>query len=188
MEKCENATTAQFLQLVARFAQVLPLDADKAEAQKAIENEDDPLWIAIKSRFTKKVQQVVKSLKDMIALGHYDWVNSDINEKNFGLEALVLGEGAELFHFDHNIFSEDAIAKMAEKGFKPGTLGDLLVYGAKNPEEQKKYPIVALGSVASVGGERYVACLDWNDSERGLRLRWFDDDWRGDCRFLAVRK
>ena len=66
---------------------------------------------------------------------------------------------------------------------------DLLDYGSRNPEEQRKYTIVGLGSVGGVdGGRRYVPYLDKVGSKRGLYLRGWGDVWHSSCRFLAVRK
>ena len=185
MNNSENATTVQFLQLVANFAQILPLTATKVEVQKVIENENDPLWVAIVGRFAQVVKNV---LADMIAAGKYDWVNSNINEENFSPETLALGSEPKLYHFNCNTSLENAITLMDKDGYRPGTLGDILTYGAKNPEEQREYPIIALGSVVSVGGSRYVACLAGDDSERGLDLYWFGGGWGARYRFLAVCK
>jgi len=182
-------TKGQLAQLGAKFLQVLPLDADKDEVQKVIEDENDPMWVAIAKRFTASVATKVLSLKDMIAAGRYDWVNSDITEKRFPMpKDFVLGAEPKVFHFDRDISSEKAIALMDADGYRPATIFDLLDYGAKNPEEQRKYPILALGSVALIYGDRCVAFLHRDDSERHLDLFWFDFGWSAFCRFLAVRK
>lgn len=62
----EKATSDQYLQLVAKFAQTLPTDADRSEVQKAIENKDDSLWVALAARFAKKpiVQKPVEAVRD----------------------------------------------------------------------------------------------------------------------------
>ena len=135
------------------------------------------------------VKSAVSSLADMITLGHYDWVNSDITEANFPMPAnLVLGADPKLYHFDHDISSEKAIKEMDEDGYRPATIWDLLDFGAKNPELQRQFPIVALGSVAGFGGRRSVAYLSRGGAERNLRLDWFDRGWFRTFRFLAVRK
>ncbi|MFA6158536.1 MAG: hypothetical protein WC763_02820 [Candidatus Paceibacterota bacterium] len=192
MSNSENATSAQLLQVIAKFAQTIPVDADRREVQKAIEDNDDPFWVFLKERFAKKAVEVAKAargaLAEMVALGRYDWVSEHINEKNFPPESLVLGSDPKVFHFNRYISSEDAIAEMEKKGYRPATLGDLLDYGAKNPEEQREYPIVALGSVAVLDDGRRVACLGGHGSARRLSLHGFDGDWGGHCRFLAVRK
>lgn len=130
----------------------------------------------------------ITSLTEMIVLGKYDWVDENITEVNFPMpENFVLGTEPKLYHFNRSISSEDAIKEIEKDGFRPARIWDLLDYGAKNPELQIQFPIVALGSVAQVGGSRRVACLDMGNAGRGLDLYWFEDDWRGIARFLAVR-
>lgn len=193
MSNSEIATSAQLLQVVAKFAQTLPIDADRGEVQKAIEDKDDPLWVFLKERFAKKAVEVARVAKgilaEMIALGRYDWVNSDITEGNFPMpEGFTLGSEPKVFHFDRTISSEKAIKEMEKQGYRPAMIWDLLDYGAKNPEEQRKYPIVALGSVAVFGDDRDVASLHRGGSARRLCLDGFDCGWNDYCRFLAVRK
>lgn len=129
------------------------------------------------------------TLDQMIAAGSYDWTNSDITAKRF----LLSGTGKvafepKIFHFDRDISSENAIKEMEKDGFRPAKIEELLAYGAILPDEQRKHPIIALGSVTEVGGGRYVPCLDSFDSERDLDLDWWSSDWSGRCRFLGVRK
>jgi len=98
----------------------------------------------------------------------------------------------KVFHFNRYTPSEDAdeIIKADDRQtpWEPAKIEGLLAYGAKNPEEQRKYPIIGLGSVAKVRGGRYVPCLDGRDAERLLDLIWWGVGWVGVCRFLAVRK
>lgn len=129
------------------------------------------------------------TLDQMIAAGSYDWTNSDITAKRF----LLSGTGKvafepKIFHFDRDISSENAIKEMEKDGFRPAKIEELLAYGAILPDEQRKHPIIALGSVAEVGGVRHVPCLDSYDSERDLDLDWWGGAWSGRCRFLGVRK
>ena len=132
-----------------------------------------------------------QSLEQMIAEGNYDWKNSDITAKRFP----VVGNGieqfeAKLFHFDRNTVSQDNVdaikADDPANPWEPGKIEHLLAFGAKYPEEQRKYPVIALGSVARVCGGRSVPCLNRGGAERDLS--WWGDGWGGDCRFLAVRK
>ena len=133
------------------------------------------------------------SLEKMIAAGQYDWTNSDITAKRFP----VVGNGtvqfeAKLFHFDRNTASQDNVdaikADDPANPWDPGKIEHLLSFGEKYSEEQRKYPIVALGSVAKVDGYRNVPYLNRNDRRRNLYLDWWDYDWDGHYRFLAVRK
>lgn len=132
-------------------------------------------------------------LEAMIAAGRYDWTNSDVTAKRFPL----VGEGiiefeSKLFHFDRSVSSEQAVelikADDTTNPYEPAKIEHLLSFGAKFPEEQRKYPIIGLGSVARVGGRRFVPYLHGSDAERRLDLHWFVFGWSPGCRFLGVRK
>lgn len=130
-----------------------------------------------------------QSLEQMIAAGQYDWKNSNITAKRFPIEGNSIVEyEARYFHFNRDISSDDAVAAMKEAVWEPAKIEHILSCGKTFPEEQRKFPIVGLGSVASVGGDRSVPCLDRDDSERRLGLRWFAYGWGADYRFLVVRK
>jgi len=60
----EIATSAQLLQLVAKFSQVLPLDANRALVQEVIENKNDPLWVGVRERFVVKAPATLKASID----------------------------------------------------------------------------------------------------------------------------
>jgi len=130
-----------------------------------------------------------RSLEAMIAAGHYDWKNGDITAKRFP----VVGKGVEqfetkLFHFDRSVSSEQVVEAIKADGWEPSKIEHLLAFGEKYPEEQRKYPIIALGSEASVRGYRYVPDLYRYGAGRFLDLYWRDVGWNGGYRFLAVRK
>jgi len=159
--------------------------------------EADTIWPQIADlivgsarRVFKVVVDYTKTLKQMIHAGNYDWVNPDINEMNFKVE----GQGKQekeivLFHFGRYISSGDAIAEMAKAGYCPAQIQELLALGAANPELQKQFPIVALGSAwQNPDGNRGVTYLFWSVRERDLDLSWFEFDWDEDYRFAAVRK
>lgn len=95
----------------------------------------------------------------------------------------------EYVHLGRDASTDDVLAKMDRQGLRPALYGELLAFGAKYLDEQRKFPIVALGSVCRFsGGGLYVACLDGFGSGCGLRLLGVGHDWYGSCRFLAVRK
>lgn len=130
-----------------------------------------------------------QSLEKMIEAGRYDWKNSDINSKNFPIEKGNAVElEAQLIHFGKSISSDVVLPLLDTNDFRPATIAELLAFGAKYHEKQKEFPIVALSSVSLVGGYRSVACLDCVGGGRRLGLSWFDRDWPGRFRFLAVRK
>lgn len=135
-----------------------------------------------------------QSLEQMIAAGRYDWVNSDITPKRFPIEkgTKIVECEARYFHFDRNISSDDAKKEIEsadrENPWMAAMIAHLLAHGAAFPEEQRKFPIVALRSVAGVRGDRGVPGLFRDDSKRDLYLAWWYGGWGPVCRFLAVRK
>jgi len=127
--------------------------------------------------------------ENFVKAGNYDWVSPNINPKNFDVKENRLGDvEVSIIHIFRPMSSEDITKWMNEKGFKPGNLLELCALGAKFPDLQRQYPIVALGSSCVVGGYRAVPYLDGGDSLRYLGLDYRAGDWDAGCRFLAVRK
>ncbi len=130
------------------------------------------------------------TLADMIKTGKYDQAYPDVTQEHFP----VAGEGtielkAELIHFGKTMNTVNVLKELDRREYRPATLQELLAFGAKYPEKQREFPIIALGSVWTYsGGSRIVPCLDGDDSRRRLRLDWYGRDWSGSCRFLAFRK
>ena len=133
------------------------------------------------------------SLEAMIAAGKYDWKNGNITANEFPVEGTgIIRFETKVFHFDRNISSGDAVAAIKaddpRNPWEPAKIEHLLAYGAKNPEDQRKYPIIGLGSVALVRGGCFVPCLGGSVVGRRLGIYWRGDGWDGYGRFLSVRK
>lgn len=164
--------------------------ADLLEADpSAIDREEFRKLIGLPPLTLRITVDYSLSLEQMIALGQYDSKNDDITAERFP----VKGEGkkevvVELVKYEENMSSDEVLADLDSKGLRPATHEELLAFGTAFPELQRKFPIVALGSVAEVYGLRYVLYLDGDDSRRRLGLGWFDDVWYAGYRFLAVRK
>ena len=94
----------------------------------------------------------------------------------------------EYVHLDRDASTDEVLAEMDRRGLRPALYEELLGFAEKYPDEQRKYPIVALGSETRVVGSRGVAYLWDDDRGRSLDLDWVDYGWVGYCRFLAVRK
>jgi hypothetical protein len=130
-----------------------------------------------------------RTIEKLVKDGKYDWSNSNINDENFPLKSeKVQTLDVALFHFDEEIESAEAIARMEKEGYVPATVEHLLSLGIQYPDLQREFLIVALGSVVQLYGIRRVAYLDGSGSRRGLDLDWLDGRWRRQCRFLAFRK
>ena len=106
----------------------------------------------------------------MMADGSYDWVNPAITPKGFPIVQFE----KNVFHFNRYISSEDAVEAITADDrrnlWEPAKIEGLLAYGVKNPNEQRQYPIVGLGSFAGVLGSRYVPYLYGRGAGRGLDL------------------
>jgi len=130
------------------------------------------------------------SLADMIDIGRYDWKNNDIMTKHFPISGSGTSETEiVLFQFNKGMSTDAVLAELDKRGFRAATLPELLALGADQPELQRQFPIIALGSVwRRPDGNRNVACLGRRDAERFLLLDWYEFVWCGVCRFAAVRK
>jgi hypothetical protein len=128
--------------------------------------------------------------EDAIEAGNYDWKNNNITSKNFPSKRKgTVDIEIILVHFNHPIYSDEAIKKLDEQGLRSAELPELLAFGAKYPDIQRDFPVIALGSVwQGPGGDRDCTSLYGRGSGRGLSLSWLDDGWDDYCRFAAVRK
>lgn len=133
-----------------------------------------------------------QALEQMITAGRYDWTNSDITAEHFPIK----GNGTitletRLFHFNRRVSSEEAVRLIVSADptnpWQAARIEHELAYGATYPEEQRQFPIVALGSSCQILGDRYVSYLGRYGAERDLGLSCWGDDWSAHYRFLAVR-
>jgi hypothetical protein len=143
--------------------------------------------------FTQKLTvNYDRSIEDLVAAGDYDSTNRDVTDNNFpSSESSEKEVEFGMFHYGECISSEKAIANMEEAGFRPATMKELLSYGEKNPEEQREYLIIALGSHGShalLKGDPSVGCLFIGSTNgRRVSLRYFEDGFGVSPRFLGVR-
>ena len=130
------------------------------------------------------------SLADMITAGRYDWANEDITFKNFPINGKGQAEiMIEIIHFNRCIQSEGALNDFENTGLRAAALPELLAFGAKYPDMQREFPIIALGSLWQDSyGSRRVPALWSSFGGRGLGLDWFRHRWIKYFRFAAVRK
>ena len=190
-----------FAELASAVVQQLPRDIDSTTAQGWIENRaalQRVLRVALLPDTPQSVGSTYPvtvnynlSLEEIIAAGRYDWKNGDITVKHFPMK----GEGItdvdiRLVHFDRVMDSSDEVIRKLDKmDLRPASIEELLAFGAKYPDVQRHFPIVALGSVwRLLDGGQGVPSLHGRGRERGLGLGIFGGGWGGRCRFAAVRK
>lgn len=138
-----------------------------------------------------------QTLEAMIAAGNYNWKDDDLTAKRFPIKGNgIVQFEACLFHFNRAIESKDAIKAIETADPKnpwvPAKTEHLLSFGIAFPDEQRKYPVIALGSVAKIDGRRYAPGLWEFVSERSLGPLWLGRgrgrEWGEHWRFLAVRQ
>jgi hypothetical protein len=139
--------------------------------------------------FTFTVDET-KTVEELVKAGNFDCSNEYITSENFPQKENGQKKEKEIaiFHFGKNMSSDNVIAEMDKVGYKPATIWDLISLAIKEPDLQRKFPIIALSSVCVLGGGRDVACLYGGDSGRKLRLYYFVRGWFGNGRFAGVRK
>ena len=94
-----------------------------------------------------------------------------------------------LKHFGRNTTSEANIAEMDKLGYRPATHLEAYAFAKANPELQRQFWIVALGSSTLCDDRRNVAVLGSGFSGRRILVDCrFGNEWYSDGRFLFVRK
>lgn len=159
-----------------------------------------------------------KTIGEMVDSGDYAWAGYGEWKENF----MVVGTGmriseAVLVKFDRSLETVEVLAELWKRNLEPAYLEHLLAFGAAYPDEQEKYPIVALGAPGSEiigeyqepvetidehGKAHYESSLVTIDQVVGYlhvnyRGRAIDqapfagityDGWSEEYRFLAIRK
>jgi len=93
------------------------------------------------------------------------------------------------FHFDEPLCSAEVIFKMFELGYKPANIWHLLYLSIRNPDIQRNFSVISLGSPCLLGGIYHVPCLPKKETgEYEIKLEWSGGDWNSSCRFVGVLK
>lgn len=118
------------------------------------------------------------------------WGNENITSKNFPTVEGGKKEKREvvIFNFKKDMSSEAVVFEMDKAGYRAGTIRELLALALKEPDLQKDFPIVALGSSAKIDASRPLGCLSSDGGNRCLCLESLGGIWAVGYRFLAVRK
>ena len=130
-------------------------------------------------------------LRKLIKANKYGWVSPYINSRSFPNQAYEVGKKEQqfkLYRFDHATESDFVTAEMKKDKMRPATLRELLAYGKANPELQREFHIIALGSICLDTASPYVCGLCGHITAR--RLFCYSDfhGWEAGFRFLAVNK
>src|SRR3989344_1194444 len=112
----------------------------------------------------------IRPLANMIKEdGRFDHVNSNITEKNFPITKrpnweveMKVFTTQDLVGETRSLTSEEVIQALKNKGYREAELPEGLAYAKANPDEQREYPILLLGSTSDWRdwcGHRYIPYL-----------------------------
>ena len=143
---------------------------------------EKPTTLAITAGYGRTIERLVRA-------GKYNFANGNITSQNFPTTREgVVQLKAVLVHFNRFIKSDDAVAELDKLKLRAGEIHELLAFGEQHPDEQRKYPILALGSIVKFGDYRYFPYLSGWSGRRKANLGWWGGRCRDSCRFLAFRK
>jgi hypothetical protein len=151
---------------------------DKAETDEAFAN--------FAAEIVATIKVVVTSFREMIRAGRYDYTYGFADNQPEEIKGQTFHPVTNATELDHPATCLTTQQVFDRYGDKMASLSELLDYGIKNPETQRKFPI---GIVWKVGDQFWYAYLDGDGMGRGLRVsrdRPFIE-WSDDYRFL-VRK
>lgn len=127
------------------------------------------------------------TVPSLLKSGKYDWASPDI--KRFRMPRSTTTK-VRLIPLDlgHGRFVSNTVAKaeLKRRGLRPATIDELLRFGAQYPDEQRKYPIAELGSVACIHGFSCIAFLAVSRSQRIAGVLAWEDEWSNAMHFLAT--
>jgi len=127
----------------------------------------------------------------------FDWVNPNYAKARFepierckGIVRTARDVVFSYFTIDRQMTTEQILDAMDAAGLRPALYEELLAFASKYPNEQRKHVIAALGSIARLGGDLHVACLDGFGRDRSLNLRCGNPagPWSVSWFFLAASK
>jgi hypothetical protein len=134
-----------------------------------------------------------QSVEVMREAGKYKDADIDITTEHFlPQRSGIVKLKAILALFGRPLESEEILVELKKAHLRAGILAELLAVGAQHPGAQRKYAIIALGSVWVASDDRRNGPLVpdlWSlGPDRRLDLDWFDFPWDGSYRFLAFRE
>lgn len=138
---------------------------------------------------TYLVNVTTNNVEKLIKAGNYDQVDPHIHSEDFSVEWLGSCQ-VQLVHFGYELSTDEVLKQLRCMNLAPVTVGVILALGAKYPELQKQFPIVALGShvADSACGKLFLKLTAYASSwsSRKLHLTGTRGNWKSRYRFAAV--
>lgn len=161
---------------------VLP---SREEFQKLFDASASPVLIDRAKDAVPLIVDYGREFEAMVRAGYYDFVDPRIHPENFsyqrgGKECVI----ARPVLIEGIVLSEEAAWWLRRMKLEPATLPELLAYGARCPDKQRKHAVIALGTLF---GGSLVPYLGGGPENRDLGLERYDGGWLGGaCRFLGI--
>lgn len=102
---------------------------------------------------------------------------------------LLLFSVSAYFGTDYEPDGEEILAALDKLRLKPGGIAELLAFGKKHPDMQRKLPIAAFGSMwTDPQDDRIKVPVLWgSEGERRLGLPWRDGIWVPEAKIVVSR-
>lgn len=148
-----------------------------------------------------------RTVEEMVVAGKFDSANRNVNSLHFPIPANKKGKkekiSTKLLNFGRQLSIDDAAERIRKVvGFRSATVHEILAFAEHNPNLQRKFTILALGSVWTSGLEDNMVILSNYDpqptyqhtvypssssSKRGLGFMDFNGYASENCCFLLVK-
>lgn len=123
-------------------------------------------------------------------------VNGDLQRAQFELTGPCKNVGQQAgkiefryVHMQKSASTKEVLTEIEKRGLRPATHEELVGFASQFPEEQRRFPIVELGSVWRNGHDSCsVIHQRGKDGLRWMGLARTNGVWLDSCRFLAVPK
>jgi hypothetical protein len=130
-----------------------------------------------------------RSLGDLAAAGAYEFVNPHITSDHFPPDSGETVGDAVLVCLGRAAKSPEVLEVLERLELRSGIMFELATFGVQHSTQQRRFSIVALGSVwRDSRSNPRVGCLGGNAEYRGFNLGMYDGRWGETCRFLAFPK
>jgi hypothetical protein len=130
-----------------------------------------------------------------ILLQAFDFVDDGYESAKFGptdicKEVLVEAREVdfELVHLNKGAMTDTVLIELDKQGLRPALYEELLAFAVTHPDLQKRYTIIALGSICCRAEGISSSCVYAASDKLSLGFVWFTSNWLDDYRFLAVPK
>lgn len=135
----------------------------------------------ITARYDLSIKELIKiaKLNDYFTNNPYH-----IQIRHFPKEKQPREKKKEAILLHHGFWGseEETLAIIKHLRCRGGTIKELLSFAIDYPRKQKKFPIIATGSIwKRERHEWYTPVLDYANNERGLSLYWTNSEWYGWC-------